>query len=368
MLHAQSANSVWRRNRNLHARLLLECVKAGRLREPFTSLPPPGPLPTLSRCALAPFLGAPERQPTLRRPDAKDKILVPASGSSCPSEQQSRTAGPWDGNKQPGSCSGVALIPVCCKGSCSLSLGLPEHSPPSLLAPGHGQRQAHESAYGQGITPCTHAPPGSCSQAGTRWMSTAADMRTGPRCRSTRERGARRGLCSRGAAHGEGPCRQQAQTPGAVSMLSRILAQHGPNCETPGLYSSAPPCVPHFFKDGSGHMSMRCAAGTLVLAGTRMHFANSAAAAHAAPALTKRLPHADAAHACAACMACAACAAPSAVQLEAALGAARERALEQELRVRGLERRLEEQVRAHGGSHAASSGLREATVSVLSGE
>lgn len=62
----ETANSMWKRNRNVHARLLLEQLRCGRLGHPFTALPGPGPLPTLGRWALAPFLSPPRKRTPLR--------------------------------------------------------------------------------------------------------------------------------------------------------------------------------------------------------------------------------------------------------------------------------------------------------------
>ncbi|KAK9839812.1 hypothetical protein WJX81_003464 [Elliptochloris bilobata] len=53
---SRTTNPVWKRNRNLHARLLLEQLRAGRLAEPFERPPPDGPLRTLGAWALAPYL------------------------------------------------------------------------------------------------------------------------------------------------------------------------------------------------------------------------------------------------------------------------------------------------------------------------
>lgn len=45
----QTANVVWKRNRNAYARLLVEQLRCGKLVEPFTGQPPGGPLPTLPK-------------------------------------------------------------------------------------------------------------------------------------------------------------------------------------------------------------------------------------------------------------------------------------------------------------------------------
>lgn len=45
----QTANVVWKRNRNAYARLLLEQLRCGKLEEPFSAQPPGGPLPTLPK-------------------------------------------------------------------------------------------------------------------------------------------------------------------------------------------------------------------------------------------------------------------------------------------------------------------------------
>jgi hypothetical protein len=91
-------------------------------------------------------------------------------------------------------------------------------------------------------------------------------------------------------------------------------------------------------------------AAPLVLAGTRMRFRSDAAARHAGAGNVQRARHG------AGC-ACSGCGAPSGVQLEAALGACRERALELELRVRELERRLGAQARVHFSQRGAQKGL-----------
>ena len=58
----ETANRVWKRNRNVHARLLLEQLRMGKLAHPFTGLPGPGPLPTLGQWALAPYI-SPSKAP-----------------------------------------------------------------------------------------------------------------------------------------------------------------------------------------------------------------------------------------------------------------------------------------------------------------
>lgn len=45
----QKSNEVWKKNRNSYARLLLEQLKAGRLEEPFSAMPPSSPLPVLPK-------------------------------------------------------------------------------------------------------------------------------------------------------------------------------------------------------------------------------------------------------------------------------------------------------------------------------
>jgi hypothetical protein len=51
----QTSNAVWKRNRNAHARLLLDQLRAGRLEDPFHVMPPGGPLPTLSKHSAYPY-------------------------------------------------------------------------------------------------------------------------------------------------------------------------------------------------------------------------------------------------------------------------------------------------------------------------
>ncbi len=46
-MHLQTQNLVWKRNRNLHARLLLEQLRSGKLEAPFHQMPPEGGLPTM---------------------------------------------------------------------------------------------------------------------------------------------------------------------------------------------------------------------------------------------------------------------------------------------------------------------------------
>lgn len=44
-----TTNEVWKKNRNLYARILLNQVSKGALSEPFDKRPPEGPLPKLNR-------------------------------------------------------------------------------------------------------------------------------------------------------------------------------------------------------------------------------------------------------------------------------------------------------------------------------
>ncbi|KAL4424446.1 hypothetical protein ABPG77_006384 [Micractinium sp. CCAP 211/92] len=48
-LSEETANVVWKKNRNAYARLLLEQLRCGQLCEPFSAQPPGGPLPTLPK-------------------------------------------------------------------------------------------------------------------------------------------------------------------------------------------------------------------------------------------------------------------------------------------------------------------------------
>ncbi|KAL4437071.1 hypothetical protein ABPG75_004210 [Micractinium tetrahymenae] len=48
-LSEETANVVWKKNRNAYARLLLEQLRCGRLDQPFSGQPPGGPLPTLPK-------------------------------------------------------------------------------------------------------------------------------------------------------------------------------------------------------------------------------------------------------------------------------------------------------------------------------
>jgi hypothetical protein len=55
-LTEETTNTVWKRNRNSYARLLHEQLRSGgKLRAPFDTLPPDGPLPTLSKHTLYPY-------------------------------------------------------------------------------------------------------------------------------------------------------------------------------------------------------------------------------------------------------------------------------------------------------------------------
>jgi hypothetical protein len=52
----ETTNTVWKRNRNSYARLLHEQLRSGgKLRAPFDTLPPDGPLPTLSKHTIYPY-------------------------------------------------------------------------------------------------------------------------------------------------------------------------------------------------------------------------------------------------------------------------------------------------------------------------
>lgn len=44
-----TTNEVWKKNRNLYARILLNQVHKGNLSEPFDKRPPEGPLPKLNK-------------------------------------------------------------------------------------------------------------------------------------------------------------------------------------------------------------------------------------------------------------------------------------------------------------------------------
>jgi hypothetical protein len=48
-LNESTTHIVFKKNRNLHARLMLEQLRVGRLEDPFDTLPPEGPLPTLPK-------------------------------------------------------------------------------------------------------------------------------------------------------------------------------------------------------------------------------------------------------------------------------------------------------------------------------
>jgi len=96
-LHGQTANPVWKRNRNLHARLLLEQLRAGRLAEPFLRAPPDGPLRTPASWALAPYLSR-CRWPRQDTP--------PSRSGACLRRRLARPAGhlPRGPNQQPALC------------------------------------------------------------------------------------------------------------------------------------------------------------------------------------------------------------------------------------------------------------------------
>lgn len=44
-----TTNKVWKKNRNLYAKELLNMVNVSKLREPFTKMPPDGPLPKFNK-------------------------------------------------------------------------------------------------------------------------------------------------------------------------------------------------------------------------------------------------------------------------------------------------------------------------------
>ena len=97
----QTANPVWKRNRNLHARLLLEQLRAGRLAEPFLRAPPDGPLRTLASWALAPYISRcrwphldtpPSRSGLLGRRLARPVGLLPGGTGPAPATCQCRSA------------------------------------------------------------------------------------------------------------------------------------------------------------------------------------------------------------------------------------------------------------------------------------
>ncbi|GAB4817988.1 hypothetical protein N2152v2_005034 [Parachlorella kessleri] len=73
-LSEETANVVWKKNRNAFARLLLDQLRAGRLAEPFHQMPPDGPLPTLPKHAAYAFAQpkSPPRQEC--RPSASEAL------------------------------------------------------------------------------------------------------------------------------------------------------------------------------------------------------------------------------------------------------------------------------------------------------
>ncbi|KAG1681002.1 hypothetical protein FOA52_009961 [Chlamydomonas sp. UWO 241] len=113
-LNEPTNNSIWKRNRNMHARLLLEMLRSQELLSPpFSAIPPDGPLPTLQLHLTTRFLktspSSPppqqqrsephQTQPTHRgpsaRPAAAAAALAPARGGHpAPAHARSSAAAP----------------------------------------------------------------------------------------------------------------------------------------------------------------------------------------------------------------------------------------------------------------------------------
>lgn len=91
----QTANVVWKKNRNAYARLLLEQLRCGQLCEPFSAQPPGGPLPTLPKhlaYAFKPARTSGSPQAVVREPPQAQSVgaVPPAAGSATLAQAQSR--------------------------------------------------------------------------------------------------------------------------------------------------------------------------------------------------------------------------------------------------------------------------------------
>ena len=49
-----ASNPAWKRNRNLYAEILLDMIYNSNLEEPFSRIPPEGPLPIINRANVPP--------------------------------------------------------------------------------------------------------------------------------------------------------------------------------------------------------------------------------------------------------------------------------------------------------------------------
>lgn len=86
----QTANVVWKRNRNAYARLLLEQLRCGKLTEPFSAQPPGGPLPTLPKHLSYAF--KPPRGTASAAPGSPSAAAVSVAGM--PAQQQAQSQAP----------------------------------------------------------------------------------------------------------------------------------------------------------------------------------------------------------------------------------------------------------------------------------
>ncbi len=93
----QTANVVWKKNRNAYARLLLEQLRCGQLCEPFSAQPPGGPLPTLPKhlaYAFKPARASSSPRAVVREPPQAQsaEAALPAAGIATLAQAQPQQA------------------------------------------------------------------------------------------------------------------------------------------------------------------------------------------------------------------------------------------------------------------------------------
>lgn len=112
----QTTNLVWKKNRNLHARLLLEQLRCGRLADPFTHTPPDGHLRTLmswersaiNRCQCAPCSAPPTTTLLSAALSALQCQQVPSQSEPLLSKEDLQQS-----SGTPATCSDIFLLAQC---------------------------------------------------------------------------------------------------------------------------------------------------------------------------------------------------------------------------------------------------------------
>ncbi|CAG9317702.1 KIAA1107_1 [Blepharisma stoltei] len=82
-----TSNSIWKKNRNKYAKCLLDMVKLGNLQEPFSKIPPEGPLPQFQAPTIAPKQIS-KPKPQKIQVEVSEPVKLPPRPSSARGETQ----------------------------------------------------------------------------------------------------------------------------------------------------------------------------------------------------------------------------------------------------------------------------------------